>query len=186
MVSTRLSTIDDLIALGQSAPFELIEGELIEVSPVFANSSIITARLAAFIGHHVITHALGWVSSAEGGYILRRNPDTLVAPDIGFVTRERLPVGYDGESFFPVPPDFAVEVVSSSDRTAEVMRKLSLYLAAGVSLVWIVYPRQQAVTVYEAGDPPATLRPGERLYGGSLLPGLQIEVAAIFATITDV
>jgi Uma2 family endonuclease len=186
MVSTKLFTIDDLIALGPDAAYEIVEGELVEASPTFANSSLVMARLATAIGHYVVSNELGLVSFAEGGYILRRDPDTLVAPDIGFIANGRLPNDYDGESFYPLPPDFAVEVISSSDRPAEVTRKLSLYQEAGVPLVWIVYPKQRAVTVYTLGEPPVTMRAGQELTGGAVLPGMRINLDLIFATMLNV
>lgn len=181
MVSTKLVTADELLAMGTDAHFELIEGELHEVSPSGTESSMIAMLLAEKIGPFVRSRKLGIVTDAQGGYVLRRNPDTVVAPDIGVVRRERIPHGHDFTTFFPGPPDFAVEVVSPSDRPAEILGKVALYLEAEVPLVWVVYPRQRAVTAHALGEPPATLREGEVLDGGDILPGFSVAVSEIFA-----
>lgn len=181
MVSTKIVTAEDLLAMGSDAPFELYEGELHRMSPTFSDSSSVTAMLSMYISLHVVTNGLGLITSAEGGIILRRDPDTVVAPDIAFINIDRIPAGYDYQSFLPVPPDLAVEVVSVSDGPNDVFRKLALYSEAGVPLIWIVYPRQRAITVYRNGLPPYTLGESETIDGGDVLPGLSIRLEEIFA-----
>jgi Uma2 family endonuclease len=179
-VSTKLITAEDLFAMGSDAPYELINGELHEVSPTSAEATTITFRLGRLIGNFVDELQLGECASADGGFVLRRNPDTVVAPDVGFIRTERIPPGFDYQTFFPVAPDLAVEVVSPSNTQPEILRKVSLYAEAGVPLVWVVYPRRQAVTVHELGEPPRTLRAGEVLDGGDVLPGFRLEIEPIF------
>ena len=52
------------------------------------------------------------VSVAEAGYLVETDPDTVVAPDIAFVARERLPDPIPERGFLPVRPDLIVEVLS--------------------------------------------------------------------------
>jgi Uma2 family endonuclease len=185
MVSTRLLTAEDLLSMGEDTPYELIDGELIEVSPTSFESSLVTSQLAGYIIPFVRVNRLGWVTSAEGGIVLRRNPDTVVAPDIGFIRKDRFPVGQDPHKFLSVPPDLAVEVVSPSDSNSQTRKKLALYRSVGVPLIWIVEPKNRTVTVYEAGQPALVLRSGEMLTGGSILPGFQLSVDEIFASPLD-
>jgi Uma2 family endonuclease len=180
MVSTRLHTIDDLLALGPDAPYELIEGALRNVIPTSAEASIVTSRLTRFIDSLVGDHKLGWSMSAEAGFILHRNPDTVVAPDISFVRKGRIPPGFDFQSFIPVAPDLAVEVVSPSNSAAEIEQKRSLYQAAGVPLIWVVYPQRKIVEIYEEGQEIVSVAAGGHLSGGALLPGLTISLDEIF------
>src|SRR5215218_2241136 len=93
--------------------------------------------LGGWISPFVRERRLGIVTGEQGGYVLSRNPDTVVAPDLAFIAKRRIPSGYDLRSFFSGPPDLSVEVVSLSDTSAEVLRKLALYAAANTPLVWV-------------------------------------------------
>ncbi|MCC6790972.1 MAG: Uma2 family endonuclease [Thermomicrobiales bacterium] len=167
--------------MGDKARLELIKGELHDVNPSGTESSMIAMFLAETVGPFVRSRKLGIVTDAQGGYILSRNPDTVVAPDIGYVRRQRIPQGHDFTTFFPAPPDIAIEVVSLTDRTAEILGKVTMYADAEVPLVWVVYPKQRAVTVHVLGEPPRTLHEGELLDGGEILPGFSLAVSEIFA-----
>jgi Uma2 family endonuclease len=180
MVSTKLVTAQELAAMGSDAPYELIEGELHEVSPSWIKSSIVASRISWRLAAFVEDRSLGFVSGEEGGFQLRRNPDTVIAPDLAFVREERIPNNYDFDSYFPGAPDLAVEVVSFSDTPADVMRKLALYASAEVPLVWVVYPARKAVTIHTLGEPPRTIGEQDILDGGDVLPGFELSVAEIF------
>jgi Uma2 family endonuclease len=104
---------------------------------------------------------------------------TVRSPDAAFVRRERLPELSD--HFVPVAPDLAVEVLSPSDRMADALGKVAMYLQAGVQLVWLVDPAARVVTVFRPDGPPKILGQSDALDGGDLLPGLTIPLAEIFA-----
>ncbi len=107
-------------------------------------------NLAVELGTHVRTHQLGVVYAAETGFTLSRRPDTVRAPDVAFIRRDRLPspepIGYP-----ELAPDLVVEVLSPGDQMAKMMRRISQFLKRGVPLVWLVDPEAQAVTVYRPG-----------------------------------
>lgn len=181
MVSTKLVTADELFAMGKEAHVELIKGELHDVSPSGPESSMIAVFLVETIGPFVRSRKLGIVTDSQGGYVLSRNPDTVVSPVLAVVRRHRIPDGHDFTRFFPKPPDIAIEVVSPTDRAADILGKVAMYAAAEVPLVWVVYPRQRAVTVHVLGEPPRTFNEGETLDGGDVLPGFSVAVSDIFA-----
>jgi Uma2 family endonuclease len=82
----------------------------------------------------------------------------------------------------PVPPDLAVEVVSPGNRIATIMRKVSEYLVAGVSLVWVVYPKRHEVVIYRANeDEPMTLGRESMIENLPELPGFRCSVSDFFA-----
>ena len=180
MVSAKLVTAEELLSMGSDAPYELIEGALHEVSPSWVKASVIASRLMIRIGSFVEQEELGFVTGEQGGFVLGRDPDTVVAPDLGFVRSERIPSGYDYNSFFPGHPDLAVEVVSPSETNPDVLRKVALYAAANVPLVWVVYPMQRAVTIHALGEPPRTLGEQDMLTCGDVIPGFEVSVGEIF------
>lgn len=135
-------------------------------------------RLERVLEACVDTHGLGEVFG-EAGYMLARNPDTVRGPDLSFVAREHLS-GFDDTRFFSGAPDLAVEILSSSNRPAEMHAKVADYLAAGARLVWVIDPERRTVTTYRELLAPRLLRLNESLSGEDVLPGLSIPLDAIF------
>ena len=58
------------------------------------------------------------VESTETGFLLGRDPDTVRAPDVAFVSRSTLERAARFHGYFPGPPDLAVEVLSPSEQPA--------------------------------------------------------------------
>ena len=92
---------------------------------------------------------------------------------------DRLPAFTD--RFVPLAPDLAVEVLSPSDRMADAMSKVTMYLQAGVRLVWLVDPASLTVAVFRPDAAPRTLGAGDALDGGDVLSGFSVSVAELFA-----
>lgn len=136
----------------------------------------ITLPLAGFVKEH----RLGRVTGAETGFQLSRDPDTVRAPDVGFVRAERVP-STPTRGFFQGPPDLAVEVLSPDDRASEVLAKVNDWLAAGCLAVWVVDPAKRAVSVYRKEGQAVTWGTADELSAGDLLPGFRLPIAEVFA-----
>ena len=178
---TAPMTADELARLPDDGwRYELIEGGLIRMTPAGGVHGEVGTEvhyhLRAFAGRH----RLGRVYAAETGFLIARNPDTVLAPDVAFVRAERLPPRRDRRGFMPIAPDLVVEVVSPSDQEQDVAKKVARYLAAGVPLVWVARPEPRTVTVHTPDEPPRVLRSGDVLDGGDVLPGLALPVGELF------
>jgi Uma2 family endonuclease len=182
MATTQLTTIEDVAQLGDKpGRFDLIRGELICMSPSGARHGIISARIAAFLIAHTNVSNLGSVFGAETGFVLSRNPDVLLAPDVAFVRKERLPEDDELDGYLEIAPDLVVEIVSPSDRLRDVSDKVMEYLQAGVGLVWVVEPRRKLVNVYLPDYTSRILTGDDELDGGDVLPGFRLPLSGIFA-----
>jgi Uma2 family endonuclease len=159
-------------------PCELIRGELVLMTPAGAFHGRIEALLLAKIQSHIEANGLGKVFSGDTGFVLETSPDTVRSPDVAFVCTERVPPE-PVEGFFPVPPDLAIEIRSPDDRNAEVLAKISQYLATGVHVVWDVNPKAKTVTAYRQ-DSEEVLHGNDTLTEESLLPGLSVDVKSLF------
>ena len=187
-VSTQRSLVsaDDLPALSsrlaaQGKRTELVRGDLVVMAPAGGRHGHIAHRLSLFIGNHVLEQNLGQVFAAETGFLLRRNPDTVRAPDIAFVAAGRLSDGELPPGFLELAPDLAVEVVSPSDSSAAVRDKVRDWLGAGTPLVWVVYPDSRSVTVHRQGGQPQQLSETDSLSGAPALPDFAVPVRDLFA-----
>jgi Uma2 family endonuclease len=110
---------------------------------------------------------------------------TELGPDVAFVRAENVPPRTSPiyAKAWPVAPDLAVEVASPNQHRPEMGEKAKRYLAAGVRMVWVVWPRRRQVDVWRAGDvqPRATLGMTDYLDGMDVVPGFTCPVADLFA-----
>ncbi|HEY3057806.1 MAG TPA: Uma2 family endonuclease [Chloroflexota bacterium] len=175
-------TADQLLDISASSEcrYDLIRGELIEMSPAAPRHGRVAAAVARLVGNFVVERSLGEVFGAETGFILAEQPDTVLAPDAAFVRADRLPPDEQWDRYFHLAPDLAVEVISPSDRAGQVSDKVAEYLEAGVRLLWVIEPRRRSVTVYTPDRHAHLLREGDELDGGDVLPGLKLTVAELF------
>ena len=151
---------------------ELIEGELTTVPPVSAPHGRTVARVT-----HLVLNLLDKTGLGEG-FTLRRDPDTVRAPDVAFIRAER--VHEVAATGFPqMSPDLVAEVVSPSDRPGQVTAKALFWLEVGVRLVWVVDPDDQVVTVYRPGNVVELLQGEDALLSGEdVLPGFSVPLRA--------
>lgn len=181
---TRM-TADDLIKLPEGEKFyELVRGVLRVSEPAGGWHGRIAGNILGRLWSFVQQHDLGTVFPDNTGYFLAHDPDTVRAPDASFVGRERLARHDIGPGFIDGAPDLAVEVISPNDRASEIEEKLADYWAAAVRMVWIVSPATRTVTVHAPVGTSRTLREGDMLDGGEVLPGFRCDVAELFEGIS--
>lgn len=180
--TTTLVTVEQLsemrVELGR---LELWEGAVVEVSPTGGPHAFVVARLSRTMDDAAITARVGRIWYAELGYVLDRNPDVVVGPDLALIRAEYLAsVSVDGEGYHEYRPPLVVEVKSPTDREKEIREKLGLYLRHGVEEVWWVRPKRRKVTRYRADAEPVELGLEDTLDGGDVLPGLALPVGRLF------
>lgn len=179
----KLYTVEDLDGLPDDGTrYELHEGELTAMPPSQRNSTELGLEFGRLLANFVRGKKLGYVSGADGGYILARDPDLVFAPDAGFITRDR--AGGRDEGYFQAAPDLAVEVISPSDRASAVRKKLEQYFEHGTRLIWVVYPDTRTIEEHTSGG-SRRLSVEHTLDGGEVLPGFSASVADIFSILDE-
>ena len=159
---------------------ELVRGCVIREPPAGFEHGRLTARIASLLDQHVREHGLGVVLGAETGFVLSDDPPTVRAPDVAFVSVDRLPPPEEMEGFAAGAPDLAVEVVSPSNTASDLQAKVMDYLAAGCSLVWVIDPRTRSVTAYHSSRDIQLLRENDVLDAGEVLPRFALALAELF------
>ena len=185
LLQTRYVTEDEferfvMLPENRDQNFEYIAGEIVEVVSN-GDSSRKAANLIIFVGSHVKANRLGRITGADGGYKVSGED---YIPDAAFMSYARQPIASD-DAYNPLAPDLAIEVLSPGNTDTpnerdKMLRKIGNYLAAG-TVLWLVDPEQKTVDVYISGQPRKTLRIGEFLEGGNVLPGFRLAVADIFS-----
>jgi Uma2 family endonuclease len=157
---------------------ELVRGVLVIREPAGYNHGRVTANLTGHLWSYVERTQAGQILGAETGFRLLRDPDTVRAPDIAFVTRDRVPT--EGANAFPdLAPDLLVEVLSPDDRPGETLAKIGDWLDAGALLVWVIDPERRLARAYRADGTESLLGDNDALDGEDVLPGFSCRLAAI-------
>ena len=151
---------------------ELVRGTLVVTEPPGTWHGIVSARLAIRIGQHVLAAHAGEVAGQDTGFRIESDPDTVRAPDVAFVSHERL-AGVSPHGYAAIAPDLAVEVLSPNDRPADVLTKVSDWLRAGVRLVWVIDPDRRIARVHRADGTIDVVREDGALDGEGVLPGFR-------------
>jgi Uma2 family endonuclease len=175
----HLISAEELSQMPNPGRCELLRGEMIMMSPSGSLHGKITARLGAIIYKFVEQNKLGIVFGAETGFIIRRDPDTVLAPDASFVRTDRIPDPFP-QGFFNGPPDLAVEVLSPNDRASEVQAKIRNWLDSGCRAVWIVDPQTKSVTIYKSSHDIVVLSSADTFADDQMLLGFTVTISEIF------
>ncbi len=171
MPTSALMTADELLRTHvPDRRTELVRGLLVVREPAGSRHGLVTMNLGAELAVYAKQTGAGSVYAAETGFKLASNPDTVRAPDIAFVRRERLPppstTGYPA-----LAPDLAVEVLSPGDRPGETLAKVADWLNAGTALVWVIDPDRSVARVYRADGSETLVARDETLDGEQVVPG---------------
>jgi Uma2 family endonuclease len=172
----KLITEEALMAMGSDSRIEIIDGEVIEVSPVGILHHIITGNIFRILDYFVVSNKLGIVFMDGLLCLLEKQGRGIKGaqvPDVCFVRKGRIPKGFNLSRPFPGAPDLAVEVMSPDDTVEDVLKRVRKYL----------YPLQQEVHLYrrDSAGQVRVYTGSDVIEVGDLLPGLSITADACFA-----
>ncbi|MEK6299937.1 MAG: Uma2 family endonuclease [Acidobacteriota bacterium] len=179
----RFITEDELLRMPRGSRYELIEGELREMSPTGYEHGKATGRFQGFLSVHVRSNDLGDVLAAGTGFVIARTADgraTVLAPDVSFVAKGRIPADADTRRYLELAPDLVVETLSPSDTAREVAEKAAMWLKAGVRVVLTLDPDSRSVKVHRSPNDALSLSNGDELDLDDVVPGFRCRVSDIF------
>ena len=182
-------TIDDFIRrYGEEGPFEIIDGEILIMSPTVSRHGIVMKRLVASFLKYEESHSTGEIFF-EVPFVLSDSSNWVKGarvPDLMFFEASRLDIykkqypNWEDKPFIIVP-DMVIEIISPSDSYSEIDRKVELYLEDGVQLVWVIDPQRNKIAIHSANtDHPIILSGNATLAGEEVIPGFEIKLTEIF------
>ena len=156
--------------LGEDEPVELLEGELLIVSPQDPRHAAAVAALA-----RRLTDLYRVDAHVRPQCPLNATPDSLPEPDLAVVKGQ--PLDYQHRHPVGVETLLVVEVARTSQAVDR--RKARIYAAAGVPAYWLVDLAERRIEVFSQPSPAGTFTqrltssPGEEVD----LPGLDLRLA---------
>ena len=152
MPMKKTYTADEFFALGLTEPCELINGEIVSMSP---SPNIRHQRISM----RIVNHISNYISKNKGKCEVfcsptdvKLNSGEVVVSDI-FITCT--PEKFD-EQKYNGAPDLIIEIVSPHNIERDLQDKPLIYKNAGVREYWIVNPMNEKVTVFQFGQPTIT------------------------------
>ncbi len=163
----------------QARSFELVRGEVIEVSRPRRSHSIVCGNAARMLGNFTFRKKKGYIATNDTGVVLDRDPDTVRSPDLTYFE--------DVERWEDVPekwgdtvPRLIVEVLSPNDGAQYINDKIMDFLRSGVEVVWVIDPDSKRVAIYSKNEGVKSLTEKDSITGGAVLPGCRCKVADFF------
>jgi Uma2 family endonuclease len=182
-----LYTADDLAAMPEDAwQYELVRGRLVRRPPAGWEHGNVELKVARILAAFVEEHKLGTVVVGEAGFLLSQpnEDETVLGADVAFVAAGRTPAASSHESTaYPrLAPDLVIEIASPSQSRNDLAAKVCIWLDAGVRLVWVVWPADRGIDVWQPGveQPQRSLSVNDALTGGDVVPGFLYPIAALF------
>lgn len=155
--------------------WELVDGRLTEVPTSIRHEEIGINLIALFLP---FARGRGILTAGQGGF--RMVDGNIRAPDVSYTRKERFPGGHAPDTFGDLAPDLCVEVISPSEKPADMARKVREYFDGGAEQVWHVFPEARRVIVFTAPTETRALDAEDALTAESLLPGFSCRVGDLF------
>ncbi len=183
MLSTKARPITrhEYASIPVGAPnYQLIEGDLIMAPAPGSFHQDIVSNLNFLFREYLRAHPVGKICIAP--YDVHLSDINVFQPDLFFIRKENLSIiedhGVEGA------PDLVIEILSKSSVKYDLGPKRSVYARTGVEELWIIDPAKRTLALYrlpENADTPAATYRAKQKFTSTLLPGLTIDLAAVFA-----
>jgi len=181
IITSSLLTATDVEGLSfPDKQCELVRGRLLVREPPSTRHGVIAGKLLYRVSDFVYRHALGVVCAQDTGFKIRSDPDTVRAPDVAFVGRDRA-MHIPDRGYAELAPDMVSEVLSPDDTPGEVLAKVADWLDAGTTLVWVIDPKRVEARVHRADGSLSIVDANGALEGEQVLPGFTCSLREILA-----
>ncbi len=156
------------------------EGDLIIMPPTFTRTGNRNSAINAQLYIWNERDSTGAVFDSSSLFVLPNGAKR--SPDASWVSKSRLASLTEEQraGFFPLCPDFVIELRSTSDSLAELQAKMEEYMANGARLGWLLDPTTRSVYVYRADGTVEELENAEQVEGESLLSGFTLNLRQIW------
>lgn len=151
---------------------------MIQQPPTSATAEEVAEKLYTYVMNHMKLSNAGHVTDAHTGYILSHEPYIIAYPTVGIIAKSRMTELPKGD--IPYHPDFAIEVISSTNPADVVQTKIRQYLNVGVRQIWVAHVKSRSMAVYSP-DIVFTVPFDGTLFGEDMLPGFKLTMRDLYS-----
>jgi Uma2 family endonuclease len=170
----------DLLVMPDEGRYELLDGVVVERN-MGARSSFVAGNLLLLVKSFCDTQSKGLVFLPDCGYqIFGSDSNRVRFADGSFIRSGRLPDDRPPAGYIRINPDLVIEVISPNDTAQLLEDKVHEWLAAGVELVWVLYPDTKHIYVYCQDGKIMKLSGDDELSGEHVLPGFCCATSDVF------
>jgi Uma2 family endonuclease len=171
-------------ARNRDARLEVIDGDLVEEERNVSWQQMLMVRWLFLMMHeHVVHHELGTIYPDGARYILSGVSPSIIGariPDLSFLRKGRLSDDFNSLNDFQGAPNLAVEILSSGQVNADLLKKIAEFLSAGTEEVWYILSRRRVLQRFRTDmDGVETFAPGDTLET-PVLPGFKLSLTDLF------
>ncbi|MGO9598503.1 MAG: Uma2 family endonuclease [Isosphaeraceae bacterium] len=163
--------------------YEVVRGIVVEKPAMGVYETHIASVLMSMPADFLKTHRMGHLES-EMLFSLDAAVDLKRRPDLAFVSYQRWSRdrAVPRTAAWDVVPDLAIEIMSPTKLASAVPAKVAEYFQHGVRCVWVVYPVEEQVYVYDSVTSVRILTRADRLAVPSILPQFELPLESLFET----
>ena len=155
-------------------------GDLLIMSPTGGETGNRNIELAYQLQAWSRQNQLGLAFDSSTGFKLPNGADR--SPDAAWIPLakwERL-TSQQQQKFLPLCPDFAVELLSPSDKLEKTQDKMQEYLDNGMVLGWLINRKDKQVEIYRQGQAVEVIDSPSSLSGEDVLLGFVLDLNRIW------
>ncbi len=171
----------ELAQINQDIRLELTaKGELIIMPPTGGEMGNKKFEIYIDLGIWNRQKRLGKAFDSSTGFVLPNGANR--SADVSWIRMERWEAlsPEQRKKLLPLCPDFAVELVSESDRLSKTQEKMQEYVENGLRLGWLIDPKTKIVEIYRPNQAVEVLEFPLTLSGEDVLPDFTLSLAEIW------
>jgi Uma2 family endonuclease len=171
--ATKISD-EELLKISSANPnmrFELVEGELVALTPVGGHSGEVEAQITAIVVNWCNRNNVRGFSPSTGFKLANGN---VRSPDAAVLLPSHPAYKQKTDSFVPGAPDFLVEIRSKSDATTTLKEKMQEWIESGCRLAFLIDPVERKAYVYRKDRSVTEYPYTATLSGEDVLEGLTL------------
>jgi Uma2 family endonuclease len=172
---------DRLVQLNSEMRLErTAEGEVEIMPPPKGDTGAKNHRIGLQLGIWTDENGTGVAFDSSSGFKLPNGATR--SPDASWVERSRLAAlsPKQKKEYFPLCPDFIIELRSQTDRLPRLKEKMAEYIANGARLAWLLDPIERKVHVYRPDADVEELDNPDAVHADPILPGFTLHLANIW------
>jgi Uma2 family endonuclease len=155
-------------------------GELIIMPQTYTLTGARNSEISAQLRNWARQDRRGVAFDSSTGWLL---PNTARrSPDAAWIFKERIrgldPTAYS--RYWPLCPDFVIELRSQSDRPRALRDKMNEWLANGAQLGWLIDPDARTVEIYRPGLEAETRGGASSVEGEGPVAGFVLDLLAVW------